>query len=172
MRQSVRQQPTVTDQLTDNSESLVTVAEAVELLGLSEDAIRARLRRGTLSRVDMPDGRVLVDLSSADGQPTASKTTTTQLTDNSESLVEALNAHISTLHDQLEVLNSRLDREQQANAENRRIIAGLTNRLPELSSPEATGASQTSSEHQGNGTGRTDNESPGKPPWWRRFLGL
>jgi hypothetical protein len=178
MRQSVRQQPTadatsnptVTAQPTDNSTTLVTVAEAVELLGLSEDAIRARLRRGTLTRVDMPDGRVLVDLSSTDGQPTASKTTTDhqptatdQPSDNSESLVK--------------LLREQLEAEREANRENRRIIAILASRIPELepareASPEATGEPVAPSEHQGNGTGRTDEETSEKPSWFRRFLGL
>ena len=39
---------------------------------------------------------------------------------------------VEALRDQIEDLRARLDREQEANRENRRIIAGLIDRVPEL----------------------------------------
>ncbi len=53
-----------TDQPTNRR---VTVPEAVALLGLSEDAVRSRLKRGTLRKEKSPDGTVLVVLG-ADGR--------------------------------------------------------------------------------------------------------
>src|SRR4051794_7067113 len=40
----------------------VTVVEAAAILGVTPDAVRSRLRRGTLQRDEAPDGTVLVVL--------------------------------------------------------------------------------------------------------------
>lgn len=50
-----------------------TVPEAAEILGLSEDAVRSRLKRGTLRKEKAPDGTVLVMLGG--GDPTDRQTT-------------------------------------------------------------------------------------------------
>jgi hypothetical protein len=81
---------------------------------------------------------------------------------------EALQAHIDQLTLQLDQANER-DRE------NRRIIAGLVQRVPEIespgSSPEPRESPQTSSDKQSGGTASEEGEAE-KRSWWRRvFLG-
>ena len=71
-----------TDQTTDRR---VTVAQAAVLLGLSEDAVRSRLKRGTLGKEKDADGTVFVVMG-ANGRPglpttNADRPTTGQTTD-------------------------------------------------------------------------------------------
>jgi hypothetical protein len=105
-----------------------------------------RIKRGTLRSVKEA-GRVYVLLGP---RPTSEQPT--ELTDRTAEL-------IATLREQLEA-------EREANRENRRIIAALTSRIPELpaSSPQsAEEAPQTSTEEPG-GTVVTPL------PWWRRIF--
>lgn len=158
---------TKTDQPTDRR---VTVAEAATLLGLSEEAVRSRLKRGTLRKEKARDGTVLVVLgaegSSLDyGRPTygADRPTCGQPTDPSTQieLVEAL-------RDQASFLRQQLEQEREANRENRRIIAGLVQRVPEL---QVTPESRESLEKIPEGA--TEGDTPPEPTkrsWLYRFF--
>jgi hypothetical protein len=120
-----------TDQTTDRR---LTVAQAAVLLGLSEDAVRSRLKRGTLSKEKDADGTVFVVLE-ANGRPIRPTTngdrpTTGQTTD--QSALALMQAHLDSLGEQLTYIRDQLDQEREANRENRRIIAGLVQRVPEL----------------------------------------
>lgn len=86
---------------------------------------------------------------------------------------------IDSLKDQVEDLRQRLDREQDANRENRRIIAALTQRIPELEAPrDERGSPETPSEP----TQGTQAPQPRPTPqtgsqrrtasWWRRIVGM
>jgi hypothetical protein len=56
-------------------------------------------------------------------------------------------ALISEMRGRIESLERQLDKEREANSENRRIIAALTSRIPQLEPPqEAPGAPETASE--------------------------
>lgn len=156
---------------TDRSAARKTVAEAAEVLGISAEAVRGRVRRGTLP-VEREGGAVYVLLEeTAADRPTddQSRTTDDQPVDRSE-LVEALREQIADLRGQLAEANA-------ANRENRRIIAGLTQRIPELEaagSSERSGASETVEE----GPEEEPSPRPGAPgpqeaaqrPWWRRVF--
>src|SRR4051812_29867876 len=71
---SYRSMRPTTDQPTTNqaTEQRVTVPEAATILGLSEDAVRSRLKRGTLAKEKGRDGTVFVVLGSdkTNDQPT------------------------------------------------------------------------------------------------------
>jgi hypothetical protein len=162
--------------------SRYTVPEAAQALGISPEAVRNRLSRGTLDSV-RENGSVFVLLNPDKVQYTADRSrhtndiptdrprhTTGTPDDISEDLIAAKD---ETIH----MLLSQLEAERTASAELRRIVAGLVQRVPELeptkeASPEVTGEPVTPSEHQGNGTGRTEEETLEKPSWWRRFLGV
>ena len=65
MRPTVDQtnvQPTTDQPTSKTTDQRVTVADAALLLGISEDAVRSRLRRGTLRRETGGDGTVFVVL--------------------------------------------------------------------------------------------------------------
>jgi len=145
----------------------VTVFEAAAELNISPDAVRSRLRRGTLRKDHGPEGEVLVILN------------TDASTDQSATHRDASHDASPTVGNDalVEALQRQLDEVNTANAELRRIIAALTQRIPEIesadTSPEATGASVRSSGPSGNGTGGDDPHEPPEPrSWWRRFLGV
>lgn len=100
------------------------VAEAAQELGISTDAVRKRIARGTL-KSDTQDGRRVVWRD--DGGSDESDTLKSEIP-ASEALIEAKDAHIASLEKQLEA-------ERRANEENRRIIAALTSRIPQLEAP-------------------------------------
>ena len=110
----------------------VDLRKAAEMLGTSTEAVRKRASRGSL-RSDRNDGRVVVwvDEDRAEGRR--------------EAEVEG-GPVVEILTDQVAYLRSQLDQEREANRENRRIIAALTQRIPELeapASPEPPGASES-----------------------------
>src|SRR5215212_2728296 len=80
-----------TDQSADRR---VTVVEAAAILSITPDAVRSRLRRGTLRKDRGPDGEVLVVL---DGDASATDRPTDQPT---VALVEALEEQITYLREQ------------------------------------------------------------------------
>jgi len=121
-----------TNQPTDYPTSRrVTVPEAATLLGISQDAVRSRLKRGTLRREKMPDGTVLVSLGDATNDRPMTDSSANRQPDQptdqrpTDELVEVL-------RDQVDHLRDQLQQEREANRENRRIIAGLVQRVPEL----------------------------------------
>ena len=143
------------DQVTDQR---VTVAEAAALLGLSEDAVRSRLKRGTLRKEKGSEGAVFVVLG-ADG--VGGRPPTSQPTD--QTLVEVL-------RDQVTYLREQLDQEREGNRENRRIIAGLVRRVPEL---EAAPRPREGPEEPSKGSGHDDEAQPEpekRRSWLYRFF--
>ena len=140
-----------------------TVAEAAEILGISAEAVRGRIRRGTLP-VERESGTVYVLLEEAEQDRTTadqSRTTVDQPDDRTDLLITELQDRVRSL--------------EEANRENRRIIAALTSRIPQLEAPsEARESPETVDEQQGRGQPHAD--APGahegvQRPWWRRVLG-
>jgi hypothetical protein len=120
---------------------LVTVFEAAELLSISPEAVRARIKRGTLAKAKSPDGTVYVQLDSIEWQSDGDRTHDRRAAQSRRDGVGAddgthapplMQAHLDSLKEQLAYLREQLNQEREANRENRRIIAGLVGRLPEL----------------------------------------
>jgi hypothetical protein len=102
----------------------LTLAEAAEVLGISKDGVRMRVKSGRLPSEKGEDNRVYVfgdtvDTDQDDVPPRSEATSSA--THPSRELVEVLQA-------QVEDLKSRLDKETDTNRENRRIIAALLER--------------------------------------------
>ena len=146
----------------------VTVPEAADILGTTTDAVRSRIRRGKLRREEGGDGTVYVLLDDVHDSPTSAKDgreTGNQTVDDGP-LVERMASEIDHLRGQLEEA-------QAANWENRRIIAALTQRIPELEAPreallDERGSPVTGSE-ESSSTAPPNEE---RPSWWRRFFGV
>jgi DNA-binding Lrp family transcriptional regulator len=132
-----------------------TVAEAAEELGLTAEAIRSRIKRGTLESVK--EGATVYVLLRPDQAPPGHGSDTTQVAGQSLSQPDVL---MSEMRDRIEDLRAQLEGERRANEENRRIIAALTNRIPELP-PAQEGARERSREGSGEPPERT-----GRPSWW------
>jgi hypothetical protein len=141
----------------------LTVQEAAEILDTSVDAVRMRVRRGSLASEKDPDGRVYVWV---DGDASETKP---RLDGESDALISAKDETIATLQEQLAA-------ERQAHAEARRIIAGLVERIPALDAPsDAPGGQERADSPGPRERPFTDEEraqEASQPrPWWRRVFG-
>jgi hypothetical protein len=120
--------------------------EAADVLGLTVDAVRKRVKRGTLESERGEDGRVYVFLDT-DPDAGAPRSDTDRL--------------ISTLEEQLAL-------EREAHAEARRLLAAALERIPALEAPEPP--EPDAAPHPGT---QIPSETPAEEPrpWWRRMLG-
>jgi hypothetical protein len=149
-------------------EQRLTLAEASEVLGISKDAVRMRVRRKSLRSEKGEDGRVYVFVD-ATTYATGDEVRGEEV-QASQELVEVLRA-------QVDDLQSRLDRETEANRENRRIIAGLIERVPELESPSTPEPRESDISPEEAERSSTPTETRPSPeagverPWWRRIFG-
>jgi hypothetical protein len=139
-----------------------TVSEAAGILGISAEAVRGRIRRGTLP-VERESGAVYVLLEgepqdrTTDDQP---RTTAGQPNDRTDLLIAELQDRVRSL--------------EEANRENRRIIAALTSRIPAIEAPSEADAPQSPEPgEQGEGRGNAPQQPQTGPqrPWWRRWFG-
>jgi hypothetical protein len=147
----------------------LTVAQAAAALGITEGAVRSRIKRGTLATAK-EGGNVFVLL--GDGTSQANQTPGDDVPSDQLQLIEAL-------QDQIRYLREQLDAEREARTEEQRrhdtIVAQLTSKIPAIEAPqEPTDAPETveeapeSAEHR-SATGGAQ-EGP-RRPWWRRVFG-
>jgi hypothetical protein len=132
----------------------VTVREAAVRLGVTPDAIRQRIKRGTIKHDKGDDGLTYVYL-------TPSATVTEPSADTHDrGVTEAL---LRTYEDQIQFLRAELERKDA-------ILMSLTQRIPELEAPtEPREAPETASEA---GDGGGDTPEAELWPWWRRWFGF
>jgi hypothetical protein len=138
--------------------------EAAKTLGVSSEAVRKRVRRGTLASEKQEDGRVLVwvDAGSDDGYDRGSDG------GYDERVGRGYDELLEEVRDRVRSLEKQLDEEKEANRENRRIIAGLVQRVPELEAPPETRESpESASEEEGKGEAPQEE----RRSWWRRIFG-
>src|SRR5215212_10864774 len=129
----------------------LTVSEAAKRLEVSTEAIRQRIRRGTIEYDQDDDGKYYVYLQSTEG------------VENNVHNNSALQDHIETLKRELELRNEELRRKDH-------IIAALVNRVPVLepareASPEPSGEPVSHSENSDNGGVPPEQEE--RRSWWR-----
>src|SRR5215217_8966883 len=118
--------------------------DAADVLGLTVDAVRKRVKRGTLESERASDGRLYVFLD-VDPDAGAPRSDTDRL--------------IFTLEEQL-----RLERE--AHAEARRLLAAALERIPALEPPDTP---EAPSEPVPSTERPPERETPAeRAPWWRR----
>jgi excisionase family DNA binding protein len=104
----------------------LTVADAAERLGISKEAVRKRISRGTLRADKAPDGMVRVYIPA---------TETPSSTAVASDLVEEL-------RDRLRYVEGQLEAERAAHAESRRLLLAALERIP----PQLEAPSQEPSE--------------------------
>jgi flagellar motility protein MotE (MotC chaperone) len=143
------------------------VAEAADALGITVDAVRSRIKRGTIEH-ERKGGRVYV-LLGAGGPRLGHDQDTDQGGDQGTTAPEDRTAElIATLQEQLQA-------ERQAHAEARRIIAGLVERIPAIEAPqEAQESPETVEEEPERAEPRpvtAESQQSVQRPWWRRVFG-
>jgi hypothetical protein len=173
-----------TDQTTgQTTDQRVSVSEAAALLGLSEDAVRSRLKRGTLRKDKAKDGTVRVVLGegpSADRPMNNNdRPTTDQATDQTGFRGEAQEELVESLLDQLAYMREQLAEEREARRRADTIIAQLSQanatlaqRVPELeAATEPREAPVTSSEEADKGPTPQEQQEPSeRRSWLHRFF--
>src|SRR4051794_2924989 len=133
------------------SDRRVTVLEASSLLGITPDAVRARLRRGTLRKERAEDGTLLVVLDQGTSDTTATDSDTTATEQPTDLYIKALKSQIDMLQHELE------DRKQEAQRKDA-ILLSMTEAMKVLEAPqgsistrEARDGDLRGSEEQGKG---------------------
>jgi hypothetical protein len=148
----------------------VPVPEAATILGISPEAVRQRLKRGTLDKEKGADGAVYVildaDRDRHNGDGTADITTDLSL----------MQAHLDSMRDEIGHLRRQLDAWQEEARRKDHIIAGLVERLPPQLEAPATPASrdapQTTAEDAGGVEDPFAEEPRPERSWWRRWFGF
>jgi hypothetical protein len=166
------QDPTANKLTTDR----VTVAEAAKVLGLSAEAVRMRVKRGTLAS-DKVDGTVYVILDAEPTRPNGDQTYN-ETTDPMVGLTSDQTDLVDTLRSEVDFLRKELKRREEVHVEeNRRkdtIIAQLTQRIPELPSASTTerhDSRETFSQASGqSGVAPDSPEAVHRRSWLYRFF--
>jgi hypothetical protein len=154
-RRSGEDQPT-TD---ESSGRRLSVPETAEALGISGDAVRSRIKRGTLATV-REGGRVFVVLGGSDRPNAQAQPTSVPSEDR---LYQEMQARIR-------YLESQVEQEREARRRADTLLARLMDRLPELEAPssEATPGEPEREEPRSDIPGAQEGT---QRPWWRRILG-
>jgi predicted ArsR family transcriptional regulator len=136
----------------------LTINQAADQLGVTVDAVRGRIKRGTIAHV-REGGRVYVLLAADESRPGHDQDAD-QPDDRTDALIAELQDRVRSLED--------------ANRENRRIIAALTSRIPQLEAPQETPQDAQTVE------GEPERAEPrsyaagaqegAQRPWWRRVF--
>jgi len=136
-------------------EQRLTVKEAADALGISSEAVRTRIQRGTLRSIH-ERGRVWVVF-----DPDGTRSNTDRTTDQTE-LVGELRARVSFLEAELKIRTE----------ENRRkdhLLAAALERIPAIEAPESP---ETPAAPSASTAAPPEAESTTEPrTWWRRVLG-
>jgi excisionase family DNA binding protein len=146
----------------DTSRSL-TVDQAADALGVTVDAIRSRIKRGTIDHTRV-GGRVYVILGDDQGATNKDQ----HIDQGSDQAADhSTNVGSDPRDELLEELRSRVRALEEANRENRRLLAAALERIPAIEPPETPGASE-SDEGEHFGTSRQEAEESLHEPSQRR----
>jgi hypothetical protein len=142
-------------------ERRTTVSEAAEILGISAEAVRGRIRRGTIP-VEREGGTVYVLIEGHEKHRTTgdqSRTTGDRPSDRTDLLIAELQDRVRSL--------------EEANRENRRIIAALTSKIPAIEAPpDERESPETIEPERAEHRPATATAQEGvQRSWWRRVLG-
>jgi hypothetical protein len=146
----------------------LTVPEAAEALGISGDAVRSRIKRGTLNTV-REGGRVFVVLGGTD-RPNAQAQPTS---------VPGEDRLYREMQERIRYLEGQVEEEREARRRADTLLARLMDRLPELEAPtdassETRESPQTAKEEPERAEPRPDvpgAQEGARRPWWRRMFG-
>jgi hypothetical protein len=154
----------------------VTVAEAADILGITAEAVRTRIKRGKLESVKEPPaagGTVYVLLEVDQTRPNIDPTSQGQDQTKDQTgpaLLEAKDETIAELRSRVDSLERSLSEEREARRRADTIIAQLTSRIPEIEAPsESPGAPATATEEPERAEPRSASGGPQSGTerrWW------
>ena len=157
----------------------LTVAQAAEVLGISVEAIRGRIKRNTLEHERTQEG-VFVFLNANQStdrmQPDADRAQPDQ---QAESVVELMREMMAHTEERIAYLERQVEEEREARRRADMLLAQLVQRIPELEAPTDTPQeppeSPTAATEQ---PGRVEpqaqvegQQTPDRRPWWQRWFG-
>lgn len=154
------------------------VPEAAKILGISPEAVRNRLSRGTLNSVK-EGGRVFVLINRDMAQHTERSTgdmppgTPSGMSGDVREIVEEMRSRIEDLREQLAEEREARRRADAIIMQLSRANASLAARLPELEAlQEAPETHVTAREYDGHDDGPQNGaEGTVRRPWWVRWFG-
>jgi hypothetical protein len=173
----------------DKDRRRVTVAEASEILGISAEAVRTRIKRGKLHSVKEPPDRtgtvyVLLepDQTGPNIEPTSQgqdqTSDQTELVETLREQVAYLQGVIATRDQELALRAEEIRRRDTALEREQQLAAMFADRLRELEAPvaasEARESSETVEEEPERSVPRSDapgTQEDAQRPWWRRVFG-
>ena len=165
----------------------LTVQQAADALDVTVDAIRGRLRRGTIRSV-REGGRVYVILTGDESHTVRDQQTGQYIppeeedssTEEPTSTVEVQKQLVEELQDRVRSLERSLDREREARREEsrelRRLLAASLERIPAIEPPETTESPEAapgdteSTETPADATGAQEAPQQERRSWWRRLF--
>jgi hypothetical protein len=137
----------------------ITIAEAAKKLDITQEAIRARIRRGTIEHDKDESGKTYVYLTEEETHGQHEGNTVVN---------GVVNDYITSLKSEIESLKRDREVWQEEAKRKDHIIMALTNRIPELEAPpEVTEQHLSPSDNEGKGSVPIDRE---KRSWWRRMF--
>jgi hypothetical protein len=160
-------------------ERRLNVHQAAEALGITPEAVRSRIQRGTLAKEKGEDGTVYVRLNAdqlranADEHADRSSSAPDGTVDQSQ-LVERMASEIEHLREMLALRDEEIRRRDH-------LLAAALERIPALESPPGTPSEQPQREPpvRVSEEARKDEESEEEPSseaagrsWWQRWFGV
>jgi hypothetical protein len=138
----------------------LTVAQAAAQLGVSQDAIRKRIRRNTIDYDQDPDGRIYVYVDSSE----------IAQEESSDASIERL---VQVQHDDIEFLRRELETRTEEIRRRDSIIAALTQRLPEIEAPSEPRLTLEDTTEKNEArveapAGSRQVRRGTRKPWWRK----
>ncbi len=133
----------------------VSVADAAARLGVTPDAVRQRIRRGTMEYEKDADGRYYVYLTPQDGRRDGVHNPL------ADALVESLQDQIAHLKSEVEVWREESRRKDL-------LLAAALERIPSIEASPEPSESPVTPADQSEGVSEGDGQE--RPSWWRRFF--
>src|SRR5215207_4562357 len=157
-------------------ERRLTVHQAAKVLGITPEAVRSRIQRGTLAKEKGDDGTVYVRLNDDQLRTNADKQTDQSAyigdqTDDQSQLVEHMASEIEHLREMLALRDEEIRRRDH-------LLAAALERIPAIESPDTPSETPESpvraseEAHSTHNTPPEQQETTQRRSWWRAFFGL
>src|SRR5215217_4766502 len=156
-------------------ERRLTVHQAAKVLGITPEAVRSRIQRGTLAKEKGDDGTVYVRLNDDQLRTNADKQTDQSAyigdqTDDQSQLVEHMSSEIEHLREMLALRDEEIRRRDH-------LLAAALERIPAIESPDPLSEPRESPETASKEPYTTHPPPEPQEPsqrrsWWRVFFGL